>query len=207
MRSLERADPTDEFAAATLATMRKRSPTSLAVAFRAINAGQTLSMDECMQMEFRILNRMLEGHDFYEGIRAVIIDKGADAALATRRRWKRSTPATIDAYFAPLGRRRTQAVSRRAQASGRSGRQRRKSPSTGSTALIAAYCLLFGVLYWIRLIGYYAGPLWRFDLMPVHWRVAGVMLAAFFPFAAIGLWMLASWGPVIWFICAVRPRR
>ena len=28
------------------------------------------------------------------------------------------------------------------------------------------------------------------------------MLAAFFPFAAIGLWMLASWGPVIWFICA-----
>ena len=23
-----------------------------------------------------------------------------------------------------------------------------------------------------------------------------------FPFAAIGLWMLASWGPVIWFICA-----
>ena len=29
------------------------------------------------------------------------------------------------------------------------------------------------------------------------------MLAVFFPFAAIGLWMLASWGPVIWFICAV----
>ena len=47
------------------------------------------------------------------------------------------------------------------------------------------------------------GPLWRFDLMPVHWQVAAVTLAVFFPFAAIGLWMLASWGPVIWFICAV----
>jgi len=69
--------------------------------------------------------------------------------------------------------------------------------------LIAIYCLLFGVLYWIRLIGYYPGQLWRFDLMPVHWQIASVVLAALFPFAAIGLWMLASWGPVIWFLCAV----
>jgi hypothetical protein len=68
--------------------------------------------------------------------------------------------------------------------------------------LIAVYCLLFGVLYWVRLIGLYDGALWRFDLMPVHWQVAAVTLAALFPFAAIGLWMLASWGPVIWFICA-----
>jgi len=68
--------------------------------------------------------------------------------------------------------------------------------------LIAAYCLLFGVLYWIRLVGYYPGQLWRFDLMPVHWQIASVVLAALFPFAAIGLWMLASWGPVIWFLCA-----
>lgn len=69
--------------------------------------------------------------------------------------------------------------------------------------IIAAYCLLFGILYWVRLIGIYPGPLWRFDLMPVHWQIASVVLAVFFPFAAAGLWMLASWGPVIWFICAV----
>lgn len=69
--------------------------------------------------------------------------------------------------------------------------------------VVSGYCLLFGILYWIRLIGFYPGPLWRFDLMPVHWQVAAVMLAVFFPFAAAGLWMLASWGPVIWVICAV----
>jgi hypothetical protein len=68
--------------------------------------------------------------------------------------------------------------------------------------VISGYCLLFGILYWIRLIGFYPGPLWRFDLMPVHWQVAAVVLAVFFPFAAAGLWMLASWGPVIWFLCA-----
>ncbi len=68
--------------------------------------------------------------------------------------------------------------------------------------VIAAYCLLFGLFYWIRLVGYYPGSAWRFDLMAVHWQVAAVTLAVLFPFAAIGLWMLASWGPVVWFICA-----
>lgn len=68
--------------------------------------------------------------------------------------------------------------------------------------VIAAYCLLFGVLYWIRLIGYYEGDLWRFDLMPVYWRIAAASLAVLFPFAAVGLWSTASWGPVVWFGCA-----
>ena len=68
--------------------------------------------------------------------------------------------------------------------------------------VVAAYCLLFGILYWVRLIGFYQAPLWRFDLMPVHWQIATILLSVFFPFAAAGLWMLASWGPVIWFICA-----
>ncbi|KQZ98508.1 hypothetical protein ASD64_16210 [Mesorhizobium sp. Root157] len=68
--------------------------------------------------------------------------------------------------------------------------------------IVGAYCLLFGVLYWIRLIGFYPGSLFRFDLMPVHWQVAASALAVLFPIAAAGLWMLASWAPVIWFLCA-----
>ncbi|EBW1604023.1 hypothetical protein CLF39_27330 [Salmonella enterica subsp. enterica serovar Kottbus] len=62
---------------------------------------------------------------------------------------------------------------------------------------------MFGLLYWVRLVGIYPGDLWRFDLMPTHWQATSVTLAVLFPFAAIGLWMLASWGPVVWFICAV----
>ncbi|WP_428832800.1 DUF6163 family protein [Pseudaminobacter soli (ex Li et al. 2025)] len=69
--------------------------------------------------------------------------------------------------------------------------------------IISLYCLMFGVLYWVRLIGVYDAPLWRFDRMPVYWQVTVSMLAVLYPFAASGLWMLASWGPVIWFICAV----
>jgi enoyl-CoA hydratase/carnithine racemase len=102
--SLEDAAGGDAFAAKTLAMMRSRSPTSLHVAWREIATGQTLSMDECMKMEFRILNRMLAGHDFYEGIRAVLIDKGSTP------QWRPAkldavSAADIDAYFAPLGQR------------------------------------------------------------------------------------------------------
>lgn len=68
--------------------------------------------------------------------------------------------------------------------------------------IIAVYCMLLGLFYWVRLIGYFDAPLWRLDLMPPHWQLATMALAVFFPFAAAGLWMLASWGPVIWFICA-----
>lgn len=68
--------------------------------------------------------------------------------------------------------------------------------------VIAGYCLLFGVFYWIRLVGFYEGPSWRFDLMPYYWQIAAATLAVLYPFAGIGLWMTASWGPVIWFCCA-----
>jgi hypothetical protein len=73
----------------------------------------------------------------------------------------------------------------------------------GLHRLVAVYCLLFGILYWVRLIGLNDGVTWRFDTMPIYWQAAGVVLAVFFPFAAIGLWMLASWGPVVWLICAI----
>jgi hypothetical protein len=66
----------------------------------------------------------------------------------------------------------------------------------------ALACLVYGVGYWVRLLGFYEGPEWRFDLMPVYWQLAATPLAVMFPFAAVGLWMLASWGPVVWFACA-----
>ena len=62
-------------------------------------------MDECMRMEFRILNRMLAGHDFYEGIRAVIIDKGDDAAMAAGDARRGRPRRRSTRYFAPLGER------------------------------------------------------------------------------------------------------
>ena len=90
-----------EFAAKQAATIRTKSPTSLKLTFRQIREGAKRSMDECMRMEWRMVNRVIKGHDFYEGTRAVVVDKDQ------KPQWKPPTlaavsDADIDAYFAPL---------------------------------------------------------------------------------------------------------
>jgi enoyl-CoA hydratase len=100
IKALE-ADSKDELAASILATLRGKSPTSLRVAFRTISSGLTMSVDNCMRMEFRVVNRMLAGHDFYEGIRAVIVDK--DNAPKWHPLHISEVPERdVEAYFAPL---------------------------------------------------------------------------------------------------------
>ena len=95
------ADHTD-WSDETAKTIRAKSPTATKLAFRQIRNGRDLGFDDCMRMEFRMVNRVIVGHDFYEGVRATIIDK--DGAP----NWRPATlaavsAADIDAYFAPLG--------------------------------------------------------------------------------------------------------
>jgi enoyl-CoA hydratase len=69
-------DATDsKWAFETAGIMRTKSPTSLKIALRQIRTGAGLEFDDCMRMEYRIANGCIEGHDFYEGVRAVVIDK------------------------------------------------------------------------------------------------------------------------------------
>jgi enoyl-CoA hydratase len=90
------------FAAANAAIIRTKSPTSLKLALAQIRAGQNLAFGACMQTEFRIVSRIIHGVDFYEGVRAVIVDKD------NAPRWRPAaleevTPAEIERHFAPLG--------------------------------------------------------------------------------------------------------
>ena len=90
-----------DWARATAMTIRTKSPTSLKIALAQMRRGKTWSFVDCMKAEFRIVSRLVYGHDFYEGIRAVIIDKD------NAPRWR---PAALDAvrdaeverHFAPL---------------------------------------------------------------------------------------------------------
>ena len=85
----------------TEAMMRTKSPTSLKLAYRQLREGAHLGFDDCMRMEYRMVNRVIAGHDFYEGVRALIIDKD------NAPKWKPATlagvsDAEVAAYFAPL---------------------------------------------------------------------------------------------------------
>ena len=91
-----------EWAMKTAETIETKSPTSTLVAFRQVREGANLDFEDCMKLEFRLINGFIKGHDFYEGVRAVVIDK--DQAP----KWKPATLAEmkagdVDSYFAPLG--------------------------------------------------------------------------------------------------------
>lgn len=91
-----------EWAGSQAAAIRQKSPTSLKVALRQMREGAVASFDDCMRMEYRIVSRILAGVDFYEGVRAVIIDKD-NAPKWRPGRLEDVSDADIDAYFAPLG--------------------------------------------------------------------------------------------------------
>ena len=95
------AAASDETAARAAASMRRNAPLSMAVALRQMEAGAALNFAQAMRLEYRIVSRVCRAGDFYEGVRARIIDK--DQAP----QWRPATIAALDpaqaaAYFAPL---------------------------------------------------------------------------------------------------------
>jgi enoyl-CoA hydratase/carnithine racemase len=77
------------------------SPTSAYVIFEQLKRGKTLSLHECFQMEYTMAVRCCHGHDFSEGVRAVLIDKDQ------KPHWNPSTLEGVSAeliarHFKPL---------------------------------------------------------------------------------------------------------
>jgi enoyl-CoA hydratase len=90
-----------EWAAKTAVTIRTKSPTSLKLALAQVRRGNHWDFETCMRAEYRIVSRIIHGHDFYEGVRAVIVDKD------NKPRWQPSSlsgvsDAEIERHFAPL---------------------------------------------------------------------------------------------------------
>ncbi len=89
-----------EWAAKTAATIRTKSPLSLKIALEQVRRGKDWDFETCMRAEFRIVSRIIEGHDFYEGVRAVIVDKD------NKPHWNPATLAAVSKedvahHFAP----------------------------------------------------------------------------------------------------------
>lgn len=69
--------------------------------------------------------------------------------------------------------------------------------------MIAVTCFWFGLQYWAMLVGYSLDGRARFDLLNLPWRVTAPALAVLFPVASLGLWLVTSWGAVLWAIAAI----
>jgi len=94
--------PDAEWAAQTHAGLLPKSPTSLKLTLRQLIAGRGFAIEDALALEYRLTQHVMAGHDFYEGVRAVLVDKDQQP------RWDPPTlaavtEAMVDSYFAPLG--------------------------------------------------------------------------------------------------------
>ncbi|MBX3480131.1 MAG: enoyl-CoA hydratase/isomerase family protein [Caulobacter sp.] len=91
-----------EWARGQLAVLATKSPQTLKVAFRQLEHGAAFDdFADNMKMEYRIGARVVQRHDFLEGVRAVIIDKDNNPL------WNPASVEAVgddllDAIFAPL---------------------------------------------------------------------------------------------------------
>jgi enoyl-CoA hydratase len=90
------------FAQDTLATLRTRSPQAMKISLKLLLEAETIgTFEDEMRQEYAVATRVVQRHDFREGVRAVIVDK--DNAPC----WDPATPDAvsdhlIDQIFAPL---------------------------------------------------------------------------------------------------------
>jgi enoyl-CoA hydratase len=90
------------WAAETIRTMQGLSPTSLKIALRQIRLGARMDFAEVMTMEYRLSQACIARPDFYEGVRAALIDKDRTPRWAPAR-VQDVSEADIDACFQSLG--------------------------------------------------------------------------------------------------------
>jgi enoyl-CoA hydratase len=69
---------------------------------RQLTVGRQYDLDAALVLEYRLTQHVMAEHDFYEGIRAMLIDRDRQP------HWRPATLAEVgdsivDGYFAPIG--------------------------------------------------------------------------------------------------------
>lgn len=68
-------DGGDDWAQAQAAAIRTMSPTSLKLSLHGVLAARRATLEQALKLEYRMVSGIKQGHDFYEGVRATLIDK------------------------------------------------------------------------------------------------------------------------------------
>ena len=84
-----------------VADLRKRSPLALKVTHRHLKEAAALDIQRTLIADYRLVCRFLDVRDFYEGVRASIIDKDGAPAWSPAT-LSAVTAEQVDGYFVPL---------------------------------------------------------------------------------------------------------
>ncbi|HSW70466.1 MAG TPA: enoyl-CoA hydratase/isomerase family protein [Gammaproteobacteria bacterium] len=85
----------------TLASLQKKSPTSLKVTLKQLQEGKKRDFNQCLELEYGLMRHFIQGHDFFEGIRSILEKKH-------RPQWQPAelneiSSAMVEAFFLPVG--------------------------------------------------------------------------------------------------------
>jgi enoyl-CoA hydratase/carnithine racemase len=89
------------WAKGTLEQLQPQSPTSLALTFRHLRAAKGKPPADVLRIDYRLSQNLLDGHDFREGMRAIVIDRDNKPA------WQPAdlagvTAEQLDSLFRPV---------------------------------------------------------------------------------------------------------
>lgn len=83
--------------------LQKKSPTSLKLTFAQLRRGEAMeTFRDVMRMEFRLVCHVMQGNDFFEGVRAILVDKDNTPTWSPAR-LEDVRDEDIDNHFANLG--------------------------------------------------------------------------------------------------------
>jgi enoyl-CoA hydratase len=93
--------PQAAWAEGTRARLLTKSPTSLKITLRQLTIGRDYGLEAALALEYRLTQHVMAAHDFYEGVRAMLIDRDQ------KPHWRPATLAEVsksmvDAYFASI---------------------------------------------------------------------------------------------------------
>jgi hypothetical protein len=69
--------------------------------------------------------------------------------------------------------------------------------------VLACLSLLKGLYHWLVICGIGDGTTSVFENAPLAWRAATIFFAVIDLVAAVGLWLAAAWGGVVWLTAAI----
>ena len=69
--------------------------------------------------------------------------------------------------------------------------------------VMAVLSMLNGLRYWAQVCGFAFVPEGGFEAQPIAWQTATVFFAVIDLVAAVGLWLAAAWGAVVWLTASV----
>jgi enoyl-CoA hydratase len=98
--ALEREDAA--WAAEAREAIARASPLSLKITFHQLALGRGMDVEAALTLEYRMTQHCMAGEDFYEGIRALLVDKDRKPHWQHRALADVSA-AEIERYFAPIG--------------------------------------------------------------------------------------------------------